>query len=170
MGGLSFLSLYPPVFNGLVFAISAAIAASFIRDLSVDRISLQAVQMLVAAWVLFAVAIMVGPLLVFMPCLGSLKDDAVFRYGRLAGELHRAFEGKWLKGEATGGELLGSADPSAAADTNAIVGSIWSLRVVPIDLSTVISVALAAGLPMLAVLATQMPLEELAQTIVGVLL
>jgi hypothetical protein len=170
MGGLSFLSLYPPVFNGLVFAISAAIAASFIRDLSVDRISLQAVQMLVAAWVLFAVAIMVGPLLVFMPCLGSLKDDAVLRYGRLAGELHRAFERKWLQGAATGSELLGSADASAAADTNAIVGSIWSLRVVPIDLSTVVSVALAAGLPMLAVLATQMPLEELAQTIVGVLL
>ncbi len=154
MGGLSFVSLYPPVFNGLVFAISAVIAAAFIRDLGVQTISLQTVQILVAAWVLFAVALMVGPLLVFMPCLAALKEGAIVRYGRLAGELHRAFERKWLDGKAGGGDLLTSADASAAADTNAVVGPIWGLRVIPIEASTIISVALAAGIPMLAVLAT----------------
>jgi hypothetical protein len=113
---------------------------------------------------------MVGPLLVFTPRLMELKDGAVVRYGRLAGELHRAFERKWLDGEGEGGSLLTSADASAAADTNAIVGAIWGLRVVPIELPTVISVALAAGVPMLAVLATQMPLDQLAKTLMGALL
>jgi hypothetical protein len=172
MGGLSFVSLYPPVFNGMTFAVSAAIAAAFIRDLGVETISLQTVQILVAAWIVLSVAFMVGPLLVFTPRLMALKDGAVVRYGRLAGELHRAFERKWLdhEGEGGGGDLLTSADASAAADTNAIVGAIWGLRVVPIELATVISVALAAGVPMLAVLATQMPLDELAKTLMGALL
>ena len=170
MGGLSFVSLYPPVFNGLTFAVSAAIAAAFIRDLGVETISLQTVQILVAAWIVFAVALMTGPLLVFTPRLMALKGNAVVRYGRLAGELHRAFERKWLDGEADGRELLTSADVSAAADTNAIVGAIWGLRVVPIEFPTVISVALAAGVPMLAVLATQMPLDQLAKTLMGALL
>jgi hypothetical protein len=169
MGGLSFVSLYPPVFNGLVFAVGAALAASFIRDLAVDNISLETVQVLVASWVLFAVVLLVGPLLVFMPCLAALKDGAIVRYGRLAGELQRAFERKWLTGETGGEHLLESSDASAAADANAVVGSIWSLRVVPIELATVISVALAAGIPMLAVLATRMPVEELVRTLLGAL-
>jgi hypothetical protein len=170
MGGLSFVSLYPPVFNGLTFAVSSAIAAAFIRDLGVETISLQTVQILVAAWIGISVVLMVGPLLVFTPRLMELKDGAVVRYGRLAGELHRAFERKWLDGEGEGGSLLTSADASAAADTNAIVGAIWGLRVVPIELPTVMSVALAAGVPMLAVLATQMPLDQLAKTLMGALL
>jgi len=174
MGGLSFISLYPPVFNGLTFAVSAAIAAAFIRDLGVETISLQTVQILVVAWIVLAVVLMAVPLIVFTPRLMELKGNAVVRYGRLAGGLHRAFERKWLDGEGEGdgggGTLLTSADASAAADTNAIVGAIWGLRVVPIELPTVISVALAAGVPMLAVLATQMPLDQLAKTLMGALL
>ena len=44
------------------------------------------------------------------------------------------------------------------------------MRVIPVDRSTVLSVALAAGVPMLAVLATQMPLEELARSLVSAVL
>lgn len=170
MGGLSFVSLYPPVFNGLLLAVSAALAASFIRDLQFESISLQTVQIMVGAWVLTAVVFMVGPLLVFLPGLVALKDNAVIRYGRLAGELHREFESRWLDGDAGGRELLASSDASAAADANAIVGAIWGLRVIPVELVTVISVAVAAGLPMLAVLATRMPIQELAERLVGALL
>jgi hypothetical protein len=170
MGGLSFVSLYPPVFNGLIFAVSAALAASLIRDLAIDSISLQAVQALVASWVLFAVVLIVGPLLMFVPRLLALKNDGIVHYGRLSGELQRAFEQKWLTREARGEQLLESSDASAAADANAIVGSIWNLRVVPIELATVISVALAAGIPMLAVLATRMPVGELLRTLLGALL
>ncbi len=170
MGGLSFVSLYPPVFNGLTFAVSAAIAAALIRDLGFENISLQTVQTLVGVWIVLSVALMIGPLLVFMPRLVVLRDVAIIRYGRLAGELHREFERKWLEGDVNGKALLASSDASSAADTNATVAGIWGLRVVPVELSTVISVALAAGIPMLAVLATQMPLEVLANALLGVFL
>ena len=98
----------------------------------------------------------------FVPCLTALRDKAVISHHRLATEVHHAFETKWLESSATGEELLASSDAGAAADVNDLMGSIWQLRVIPVDRGTVISVALAAGTPMLAVLATQMPLQELA--------
>jgi hypothetical protein len=67
-------------------------------------------------------------------------------------------------------DLLSTSDASTAADLNAIVASIWDMQVIPVDRSTVLSVALAAGVPMLAVLATQMPLEELARSLVSAVL
>lgn len=169
-GGLSFLALYPTVFNGLLFAVGSALAASFIRDLSAESIAVETVQFAVAAWIGFVLVIVVGPLAAFVPCLSALKSNAVVRYGHLATEFHQGLERKWLGSGATAGDLLASNDASTAADLNAIVASIWDMRVIPVDRSTVLSVALAAGVPMLAVLATQMPLEELARSLVSAVL
>ena len=169
-GGLSFLALYPTVFNGLLFAVGSALAASFIRDLSAESIAVETVQFAVAAWIGFVLVIVVGPLAAFVPCLSALKSNAVVRYGHLATEFHQGLERKWLGSGATAGDLLASNDASTAADLNAIVASIWDMRVIPVDRSTVLSVALAAGIPMLAVLAKQMPLEELARSLVSAVL
>lgn len=168
-GGLSFLSLYPPVFNGLFFAVSSGIAAAFIRDLGVEKISVSTVQIAVMAWVALVVVLAIGPLAVFAPCLAALKQNAILRYGSLATGFHHAFERKWIDSRATGEDLLNSSDTSTAADLDALFGSIWSLRFIPIDRGTVISVALAAGTPMLAVLATQMPVADLATRLVTAL-
>lgn len=65
---------------------------------------------------------------------------------------------------------MATGDASTAADLNAVVASIWAMRVIPVERGTVLSVAMAAGIPMLAVLATQMPLDELARSLVAALL
>jgi hypothetical protein len=170
MGGLSFLALYPTVFNGLLFAVGSASAASFIRDLGAESIALETVQLAVAAWIGIVVAIVIGPLAAFVPCLSALKGDAVLRYGHLATQFHQSLERKWLGSGATAEDLMLTTDASTAADLNAIVASIWHLRAIPVDASTLFSVVLAAGIPMLAVLATQMPLRELASSLVSVVL
>jgi len=169
-GGLAFLSLYPPVFNGLIFAISSGFAAAFIRDLAAETIAVQTVQMMVVAWILLVLVLVIGPLLVFAPCLLALKGNAIIRYGRLAAGVNQAFESRWLAPEARGEDLLASGDSGAVSDLNAIAASIWELNVIPVKLPTVMSVALAAGVPMLAVLATRMPLRELAERLFSVLL
>lgn len=169
-GGLSFLALYPTVFNGLLFGVGSALAASFIRDLSAESIAVETVQLAVAAWIGFVLVLVVGPLAAFVPCLSSLKSRAIVRYGHLATEFHQALERKWLGPGATADNLLASNDASTAADLNAVVAAIWDMRVIPVDRGTVLSVALAAGIPMLAVLATQMPLKELATSLVSAVL
>lgn len=169
-GGLAFLSLYPPVFNGLIFAISSAFAAAFIQDLAAATIAVQTVQLMVVAWIALVIALVIGPLRVFVPCLLALQDNAIIRYGRLAAGLNQAFERRWLAPEARGEDLLASGDSGAVGDLNAIAATIWELNVIPVKLRTVISVALAAAVPMLAVLATRMPLRELAERLFSVLL
>lgn len=169
-GGLSFLSLYPTVFNGMLFAIGSALAASFIRDLSAQSIAVETVQAAVAAWIGLVLIIVIGPLAAFVPCLSALKSGAIVRYGHLATEFHQAFERKWVTSGASATDLLATSDASTAADLNAIIASIWEMRVIPVERATVISVALAAGVPMLAVLATRMPLEELARSLASAVL
>ena len=65
---------------------------------------------------------------------------------------------------------MGSSDSSSASDLNASVQVVRELRVVPVDLAAVIQLVLAAGLPLLAVVATQMPLSELARWLVSAIL
>jgi hypothetical protein len=69
-----------------------------------------------------------------------------------------------------GEDLLGSPDPSSASDLNASVQAVQDMRIVPIDVVAVIQLVLAAGLPMLAVVTTQIPLGELVKWLVGTIL
>ena len=62
---------------------------------------------------------------------------------------------------------MGSPDPSSASDLNATVQAVQELRTFPVDRVAVMRLIIAAGIPMLAVVATQIPLAELVQWIVG---
>lgn len=171
-GGLGFLSIYPSIFSGFAFALSCVIAASFLRELHLDlaRLSSDAVWYTLATWLAFIVGVFVGPLLVFARPLYTARERALLDYGRLAHRHHVSFHRKWIEGGKSGEELLGSADPSSVSDLNASVAAVWALRLVPVDLSAVIQLLLASGIPLLAVVATQMPLIELAKRILGAIL
>lgn len=65
---------------------------------------------------------------------------------------------------------MGSPDPSSASDLNASVEAVQGMRVVPVDIVAVIQLVVAAGVPMLAVVATQIPLGDLVKWLVGTIL
>jgi hypothetical protein len=65
---------------------------------------------------------------------------------------------------------MGSPDPSSASDLNATVQVVPELRTFPMDRAAVMQLIIAAGIPMLAVVATQIPLAELMQWVVGKIL
>jgi hypothetical protein len=65
---------------------------------------------------------------------------------------------------------MGSPDPSSASDLNATAQAVQELRTVPVDRAAVMQLIVAAGIPMLAVVATPIPLAELVQWIVGKIL
>lgn len=168
--GLGFLAIYPSIFSGFVFALSCVVASSFLKELGLVRHSPETVWFALAGWLVLCLVLVMGPLLVFVGLLHRVRERALLEYGHLATEHHLAFHRKWI-GEARSGEdLLGSADPSSAADLNASVQLVRELRLVPIDSATVLRLVVAAGAPLLAVVATQMPLVDLAKWIVGTIL
>jgi hypothetical protein len=168
--GLGFLAIYPSIFSGFVFALSCVIASSMVKDLGLERHSAELVWFAIGGWLTFALILFLGPLLVFVAPLYATRERALLQYGRLASQHHLAFHQKWIGEARSGQDLMGSPDPSSASDLNASVQAVRDMRVVPVDAVAVIQLVVAAGIPMLAVVATQIPLEDLVKWLVGTIL
>ena len=168
--GLGFLAIYPSIFSGFVFAQSSVVASGFVMELSLARYSPDTVWFALAGWIAFNLVLFLGPLLVFIPPLYFAREQALLDYGRLANQHHLAFHRRWILEKRSGEDLLGSPDPSSVSDLNASVQAVLEVRVIPVNGSALAQLLAAAGVPMLAVLATQMPLIEIGKWIVEVIL
>lgn len=166
-GGLGFLSVYPGIFSGFVFALSCVVAASMLKELALDAHSAQVVWLALAVWLGICLIVVLGPLAVFAWPLYRVREWALLEYGRLATQHHIAFQRKWVEAKRNGEDLMGSADPSSASDINATVAAVQDMRFLPVDGLAVTQLLTAAGLPLLAVVATQVPIGEIAQWILG---
>jgi hypothetical protein len=168
--GLGFLAIYPSIFSGFVFALSCVIASSFIKELGLERHSPETVWFALAGWLAMSLVVFLGPLLVFVRPLYAARERALLEYGRLSTHHHLAFHRKWIGEERSGEDLMGSSDPSSVSDLNASVQAVRELRVVPVDRTAVVQLVVAAGVPLLAVVAKQIPLVDIAKWIVGTIL
>ena len=168
--GLGFLALFPGIFSGFAFALSCVVASSMVKDLALEQHDPKIVWFAIAGWLGMNLVLFLGPLLVFIRPLYELRERALLEYGRLAAQHHLAFHRKWVGEKRDGEELMGSPDPSSASDLNATVQAVQELRMFPVDRAAMMQLLIAAGIPMLAVVATQIPLVELMQWIFGKIL
>ena len=115
------------------------------------------------------ICLVLGPLLVFSPQLAEAKRTGNREYGVLAGRYVREFDAKWLRGGAPADEpLVGSADIQSLADIGNSFEVVRTMRIVPFSRETVVQIAAATVVPVLPLLLTMMPLEELLQRLFGV--
>ena len=170
LGGLGFLSIYPSVFSGFLFALSCVVAAAMIKDLGMEERTMETVWLALGGWFLVSMALFIGPLLVFVRPLYVLREKSLLEYGRLASQHHVAFHRKWIDANHSGEELAGSDEPSAAADLNATVEIVQQIRFIPVDMPAVIQLLAAAGIPMLAVVASKVSFGELLKWFLGTFL
>lgn len=168
-GGLGFLANFTGIFSGFVFAISCVVAAAMIKDLGLEQHPRETVWFAIAVWLCLSSGLVIGPLLVFIRPLYRLREKALIEYGRLASHHHLAFHRKWILSDGDGEDIMGSPDPSSAADLNATVELVHRLRYVPVDFPALLQLLVAAGLPMLAVIATLVPLGDLLKWLFGTL-
>ena len=159
-GGLGFLSIYPMVFSGLIFALSSNVASQLVSETQNGVMSVDVQRGMMFAWMILVLILFVGPLTFFVRPLYRLREHAMFNLGRIASEHQVAFERKWLAEPRSGSELLGPADVSSVSDFARIASSPYSLKILPVTFPMAFWLALTAGLPMLAVVAMQMPLEQ----------
>jgi len=169
-GGLGFLTIYPGVFSGFVFALSCVVASSFIKDLSLSDHSMTMVWLALAMWMALNLVLFLGPLMVFIRPLYASRERALLDYGRLASEHHLAFHQQWIEAEKSGALLLGSAEPSSISDLNASVQAVRDMRTFPVDKMAVSQLILSSGLPLLAVIIYQIPTAELIKWLLGAIL
>jgi len=143
------------------------VAASMITDLALQRHDPDTVWLALALWLAFSMLLILGPLLVFVHPIYTVRERALLEYGRLANQHHLEFHRKWIEDGGRNEDILGSEDVSSAADINAAVETVQKLRFLPVDFAAVLQLFVATGAPLLAVVLSQIPLQSLLQWFAG---
>jgi hypothetical protein len=170
VGGLGFLSN-----TAYAFTLLALAHGSLLAGLLANRILLLGSVLIdykveIASIAVFILCLVLGPMLLFAPQLMDAKRKGLQDYGTLAERYVRDFDHKWLRGGAAAEEpLLGSSDIQSLADLNNSVEVVQSMRVAPFTKDTVIQLLAATLAPVIPLLLTMMPLEELLKNLLKVL-
>lgn len=167
-GGLAFLTLFPMMFAPLVFSLGAVIASQALQEILYAGADIDKITGVAVTWVMLVLLVFVGPLTAFLSPLARLKERAIVEYGEMLTRFNRQVEAQFAADDEASRPL----DPvmiSAAADIAAALDTIYGMRVIPVRLWSLGPLVAAAILPMLAVLAAQVPFPELLRMIASVL-
>lgn len=168
--GLGFLTTFPGIFSGLVFALSSVVASSMLKELNHVHHDANTIWLALGVWMAGVLIAFLGPLLVFMPRLLAIRDQAMLEYGRLANQWHRAFRREWLDAAKSGADLVGSSALTPMQGLHLGLQTIRELRVIPIFMPAVIQLVIAAGLPLMLVVLREVPLADIGKWILGKIL
>ena len=168
--GLGFLSEAQKVFGTIVFACGAIVAGQVGNTIAYQGATLSAQKFPMIAYGVLAIMFLVAPLFVVTPLLMRTKRKALWDYGAVVTIHNQQFDRKWVKNEKSPDEtMLGSPDASSLGDLGASFTVVREMRVVPIDKPTLITLAVAAALPMLPVVFIATPTNELIRIVLKML-
>jgi hypothetical protein len=124
---------------------------------------------LIGAFALLAAMMNVAPLLSFIPPMIVARVKGIFDYNALIVDHHRSFYDKWIPPQ--GDEsILGNPDASSAADIGMMYESVKQMKPIPFDFRNLLASLLISLLPLLPVLALQMPVVDILKMLAGILL
>ncbi len=169
VGGLGFLSNTVYAFVPLLLAHGALLAGQLANRIFYMGERLPEFRLEILLLVIFVVCLVVGPLLVFSSQLAEAKRTGLREYGTLAQRYVRAFDAKWLRGTAPDDEpLLGTGDIQSLADLGNSFEVVKTMRVVPVTKEAMFQLAAATMAPLVPLVLTMMPLDELIKKLIGI--
>jgi hypothetical protein len=161
-GGVGFLERVPSLFSPIAFGISAVLASRWAHDVLYHGVHVDSLRLQMIAVVVIALLLFLAPLVLWYAPLRTCKRNALLDYGTLVGEHGRLVRRRWiLRQPVADAALLGAPEIGPVADTITLYEAVRKMRIVPIGRSSLLMIALAAGLPMLPVLAIEIPIREL---------
>jgi hypothetical protein len=170
VGGLGFLATTSYAFIPLLMAHGALLSGNLANQIFHAGASLTQFRLEILLLVIFMVILVVGPLLVFAPQLAAARRTGLREYGTLAQRYVRDFDAKWLRG--TGGAdepILGTGDIQSLADLGNSFSIIQDMRMVPVTKQAMLQLGAATLAPIVPLLLTLMPLEDLIKKLFGII-
>jgi hypothetical protein len=162
-GGIEFIHRPSMAMALVIFAVSSVLASAWGTEIKLgDTLAHEYVDQAVI-FVLIALALVLGPLLLFMVALTRTRHEGMRDYGRVAGVYVRRFFSRWVAPATPDEGLLGSSDIQSLADMANAFRGIDEMRLVPFGVRETVSVGIAALVPMLPLALTEVPLSELVQ-------
>jgi hypothetical protein len=168
--GLGFLSEGQKAYSPIVFAGGTVIAGSVLNAIRYEGQRLSSLQIPMIAYGMLSIILLVVPLLVVTPVLLKTKRKALRDYGGLVTKHNQLFEAKWIDENGQQREsILGNQDPSSLASLGNSFTVVRQMGIVPIDKPTLVTLALAAALPMIPVLLFVTPANEVVHAVLKML-
>jgi hypothetical protein len=170
VGGLGFLATTSYAFIPLLMAHGALLAGYLANQIFHAGATLTQYRLEILLLVIFMMILVVGPLMVFAPRLAQARRTGLREYGTLAQRYVRDFDAKWVRGNGTADEpILGTGDIQSLADLGNSFSIIQDMRVVPMTKQAMFQLAVATVAPIVPLVLTLMPLEELLKKLFGIL-
>ena len=170
-GGLGFLGTSTAAFVPLLVAQSSLVSALAAGRILQQGAQLQSFKVELLGMLGFALLQALGPLLVFGPALARAKRRGLTDFAVLGDRYVREFDRKWIHGGAAPDEpFVGSADIQSLADLSGSFDVVRGMRPFPFGMETFVPLVAAMALPVLPLLLTVMPLEEIVKKLVGAIL
>lgn len=161
--GLGYLQIVHMHFTPLVLAISAVQAASFTEEISTGIMRFEAIYPALALTLVVDGVLFLGPLFLFTSKLWACQVKGRRDYMNLAENYVSDFDRKWLGTDQPDEPLLGTADLQSLADLANSINVMRNMRWVPLSQRLLISLTIAAVLPVLPVFLLKYPIAELVQ-------
>jgi hypothetical protein len=160
-GGIGFMGKSTIAFTPFLFAEGALLAGQIANRIFYTGQSLFSFKLTIIGFVAFFVTAILAPLLVFTPQLWDAKRDGLAKFGAFASEYVLDFDQKWLRRKGNDEQLLGSADIQSLADLGNSFAVVREMREIPFSTDDVMRLLAASVVPMVPLLLTIMPLEQL---------
>jgi hypothetical protein len=165
-GGLGFVGGAQRFFGIVLFAFSLGSVGVLARSIVYDHIPLVSYTPAIVTYVVVAVVVVIGPLMVFSEVLLKTKRSGLHQYGAMATAYTGSFHRKWIKHDDPQREpLLGSADIQSLADLGNSYGYIEKMKPLPVDLRTLLHLVIASLLPLAPLLLTVMPFKDIVKLV-----
>ncbi len=170
VGGLGFLDQLCIGWSPVVLGISAVLASRWAHEVVYHQVSVQTLRLPMLAFGALVLVLFVSPLLVWMPRLGAAKRMALLEYGVLVARHGRLVRRRWILREPVGdSELLAAPELGPVADTLALYEAVRKMRTLPVGRQALVALVLPAALPMLSVVAIEVPVRELLMKVLSTL-
>jgi hypothetical protein len=168
--GLGFVGQVLAPTSVIILAASSVLCSSIGTQVIYRGAKIQEFILAFALFVIVAVLAFVVPFAAFLPKLAFTRRDGLLRYGALATRYTQLFAQKWAgHGELVGEELLGTADIQSLADLGNSFDRVRSMKLFPIELADLRALLVAALLPAIPLVLTQISVKDLAQILTKVL-
>jgi len=170
-GGLGFLAASTNAFAMLLLGQGALLAGQLASRVFFLGAQLPDFKYEILMFVVLVMTSVIAPLFVFVPQLSRARRLGRAEYGNLAQRYMREFDTKWVRGQAPAEEpLIGSADVQSLADMGNSYSVVQEMVLFPVTKGTVLQLAALVIAPLLPLVLTMMPLEELLKKVFGILI
>jgi hypothetical protein len=160
LGGLRLVQVTLRGFLLLAFAWGVIDASNVAAGVIFDDRTIMDYRHLILAHVLGVLVLFIGPQLTLWAPVLRLHWQGTLEYGRLASQLGREFDAKWLTTRRVDKESLSVPDFSATTDLYSIAANVRDINVFFLDTRSVLALVVATLLPFVPILFVRFPVDE----------